>query len=59
MTGACDTPAAVLQAVMLGPAVLPAPESFVPLTSPSPWLRVRHLQPVSLAIPPDAPPPKA
>lgn len=59
MTGACDTPTAILQAVLLGPAVLSAPETFVPLTAPSPWLPSRHAQPVSLAIPPDAPPPKA
>lgn len=59
MTGACDTPMAILEAVLLGPAVLTAEQTFVPLTSPSPWLPARPVQPVSLAIPPDAPPPKA
>lgn len=59
MTGACDAPAAVLQAVLLGPAVLTPPHAFVPLTSPAPRDRLRQVQPASLAIPPDAPPPKA
>lgn len=59
VTGACDAPAASLHAVLLGAAVLSAPTFVVPDLAPMPRQHLRLVQPVSLAIPPDAPPPKA
>ncbi|MEZ5289542.1 MAG: hypothetical protein R2745_00525 [Vicinamibacterales bacterium] len=59
MTGVCGVPDAMLQAVLLQPAVPIAPFAFTPALQPSGRVATAPDAPRSLAVPPDAPPPRA
>jgi hypothetical protein len=59
MTGVCGAPAAMLQAVLMQPAVPAAPATFAPLLLPEAVSHTVAPAPRSLASPPDAPPPRA
>lgn len=59
MTGVCGVPDAMLQAVLLQPAVPIAPFEFTPALQPSSSTGAPPEAPRSLATPPDAPPPRA
>lgn len=59
MSGACGAAGAMLQTVLLQPAVLSAAVTIgAPVDAPAPSVNDRPSA-VSLAVPPDAPPPRA
>jgi hypothetical protein len=58
MTGVCGAPAAMLQAILMQPAVPAAPATFAPLVLAEAVSHAATPSPRSLATPPDAPPPR-
>jgi hypothetical protein len=58
MTGVCGAPAAMLQAVLMQPAVPVAQATFAPILLEELVVHVAPAAPRSLAQPPDAPPPR-
>jgi hypothetical protein len=58
MTGVCGAPAAMLQAVLMQPAVPAAPTTLAPLLLAEAVSHPAAPAPRSLASPPDAPPPR-
>lgn len=58
MVGVCNQPAAALAAVLMQAAVPPAVFALVPRSLEPGMAGVLHTQPLSLAHPPDSPPPR-